>query len=348
MLCSAYQCLLPVHLRPQVPLTLPKCVEGPVPDLSGKGRVDVAALRVEQSSKTCSMGLDLPLVLLVHGGPWARDTWGADPVVQLLTNRGYAVLQVNYRASSGYGKKFMNLGNNQWGVGTMQHDLTDSVKWAIKKGIADPKKICISGGSYGGYATLAGLAFTPDLYACGLDLVGISNVGTFMKSIPPYWEPLRYEWTERVGPADVDEPFNRRISPMYHVDKIKAPLMIAQGAHDPRVPQAESDQMFRAMYTNKRDVQYVLYTDEGHGISKPSNRMDYYSRVEQFLAKYMGGRAAAPLKLDGVSAIDVRNLEDLATVAESAKKEEATAALVSAEAKSKPPLPNLKGAQTKG
>jgi dipeptidyl aminopeptidase/acylaminoacyl peptidase len=262
-------------------------------------------------------------------------------VVQLLANRGYAVLQVNYRASTGYGKRFLNLGDKQWGIGAMQHDLTDAVKWAIEKGIANPKKVCISGGSYGGYATLAGLAFTPDLYACGVDLVGISNVGTFMRSIPPYWMPLRYEWATRVGPADVDESLNRRISPMYHVDKIKAPLMIAQGAHDPRVPQAESDQMFRAMYTKRRPVQYVLYTDEGHGISKPSNRQDYYSRVEQFLAQYLGGRAAAPLKLDGVSATEVTSMVGLAAVANFANRQdkEAPVALVEAAKQRKAPAP---------
>jgi dipeptidyl aminopeptidase/acylaminoacyl peptidase len=309
---------LTLPVKHNIPATLPKCVAGVVPDLSSRvgQRRDVAVERSDARQRgECSMELDLPMVLYVHGGPWSRDTWGSDPTAQLLANRGYALLQVNYRASSGYGKRFMNLGDKQWGVGSMQHDLTDSVKWAVAKGIADPKKICIMGGSYGGYATLAGLTFTPDLYACGLDLVGISNVGTFMRSIPPYWQPLRFEWATRVGPADTDEAFNHKISPMYHVDKIRAPLFIAQGAHDPRVPQAESDQMFKAMFTKGLPVKYVLYTDEGHGIAKPDNRMDYYSRVEQYLAKYLGGRSEAPLAIEGVSAVEVKDLKDLAAVA---------------------------------
>lgn len=266
------------------------------------------------------------------------------PLIAQLSSTHWACcvlppLQVNYRASSGYGKRFTNLGDKQWGIGTMQHDLSDSVKWAVKTGIADPKKVCIMGGSYGGYATLAGLAFTPELYACGIDLVGISNIATFMNSIPPYWEPLKYEWTTRVGPADKVPEFNRIRSPLFHVDKIQAPLLIAQGAHDPRVPQAESDQMFAEMLKRGRPVQYVLYTDEGHGVSKPHNRKDYYSRVEQFLAKYLGGRAEAPLKLEGVSAVDVRTLEDLASVADSAKSDNkgTPVALVDAGAKSKAP-----------
>jgi dipeptidyl aminopeptidase/acylaminoacyl peptidase len=257
------------------------------------------------------------------------------------------LLQVNYRASSGYGKRFMNLGDRQWGIGNMQHDLTDSVRWAIEKGIADPKKVCISGGSYGGYATLAGLAFTPEMYACGIDLVGISNVGTFMRSIPPYWKPLQYEWTTRVGPADVDEALNRRISPLYHVHQIKAPLMIAQGAHDPRVPQAESDQMFRAMHTKGRPVEYVLYTDEGHGMSKPHNRLDYYSRVEQFLARYLGGRAEAPLKgLEGVSAIEVKTLAGLAAVADFANRDSKDLPVALVKAAATKPVTTAKAAST--
>lgn len=185
----------------------------------------------------------------------------------------------------------MNAGNKQWGVGSMQNDLTDAVKWAIDKGIADPNSVCIFGGSYGGYATLAGLAFTPDVYACGVDLVGISNVGTFMKSIPPYWKPLRYEWLTRVGDAENNATLNREISPFFHTEQIRAPLLIGQGANDPRVPQPESDQMFNAMKKSGKDVTYVLYSDEGHGLLRADNRLDFYSRADRFFSKYLGGRA---------------------------------------------------------
>lgn len=176
----------------------------------------------------------------------------------------------------------------------MQHDLTDSVKWAIDQGIANPDKVCIFGGSYGGYATLAGLAFTPEVYACGVDLVGISNVGTFMKSIPPYWKPLRYEWLTRVGDAEHNATLNREISPFFHTDQIRAPLLIGQGANDPRVPQPESDQMFNAMKKSGKDVTYVLYSDEGHGLLRADNRLDFYSRIDRFLSEILGGRAEAP------------------------------------------------------
>eukprot|EP00879_Flechtneria_rotunda_P019070 GHRR01020022.1.p1 GENE.GHRR01020022.1~~GHRR01020022.1.p1 ORF type:complete len:675 (+),score=189.80 GHRR01020022.1:864-2888(+) len=246
--------------------------------------------------------LNLPMVLYVHGGPWARDYWGISADVQWLANRGYAVLQVNYRGSAGFGKAFINAGDKQWGVGRMQHDLTDSVHWAVSNGIADPHKVCIMGGSYGGYASLAGLAFTPDLYRCGVDLVGISNVGTFMKSIPAYWKPLKYELITRVGDAENDQPLNRNISPLYHVDKMTAPLLIGQGANDVRVPKAESDQIFRALKGLGRDVQYVVYTDEGHGLVRPENRLDYFSRVEQFLAKHLGGRNGPLFSPKGSSA----------------------------------------------
>jgi dipeptidyl aminopeptidase/acylaminoacyl peptidase len=288
---------LTLPVRPGVPAVLPACVAGDVPDATPAARAAAAA-----SPLACPLGLKLPLVLLVHGGPWSRDTWGVDSVVQLLANRGYAVLQVNYRGSTGYGKRFTNAGNGQWGVGAMQHDLTDAVRWAIEKGVAHPRRVCIMGGSYGGYAALAGLTFTPELYACGLDLVGISNVGTFMKSIPPYWEPMLQDFISRVGDVASNDTLNRAISPLFHVQRVRAPLLIGQGANDPRVPQAESDQMFKAMKARGLDVTYVLYPDEGHGLVRPDNRLDFYSRVEQFLARHLGGRAQPPPALPGSTA----------------------------------------------
>ncbi len=223
---------------------------------------------------------NLPLVLNVHGGPWGRDTWGFDPEAQWLANRGYATLQVNFRGSTGFGKKFLNAGNGEWGVGTMQHDLTDAVKWAISKGIADPKKVCIYGGSYGGYATLAGLVFTPELYSCGVDIVGPSNIKTLFASIPPYWAPIKTQFVRRVGDVENDAALNQKISPLFHADKVRVPLIIAQGANDPRVNIREADQMVKAMRDKGLAVTYVVYTDEGHGFARPDNRLDFYGRVE--------------------------------------------------------------------
>eukprot|EP01026_Neomeris_dumetosa_P059853 TRINITY_DN56091_c0_g1_i4.p1 TRINITY_DN56091_c0_g1~~TRINITY_DN56091_c0_g1_i4.p1 ORF type:complete len:664 (-),score=71.74 TRINITY_DN56091_c0_g1_i4:392-2134(-) len=243
---------------------------------------------------------NLPMVLYVHGGPWRRDNWGFEPTTQWLANRGYAVLQVNYRASSGYGKKFVHLGDKQWGA-NMQNDLTDAVKWAIDQGYADPKKVAIFGGSYGGYATLAGLTFTPELYCCGVDIVGVSNVSTFMKSIPSYWEMYKQYLVERVGDVENDEQFNRKISPLFHIDKIQAPLIIAQGANDPRVKKAESDQIYEALKAKGLQVEYYLYEDEGHGFARPPNRLDFYSRTEQFLASILGGRAEEFQLVDNTS-----------------------------------------------
>lgn len=244
-----------------------------------------------------------PLVLLVHGGPWARDYWGYNAQVQWLSNRGYAVLQVNFRGSTGYGKSFLHKGDRQWGVGTMQHDLTDSVQWAIDEGIADPRKVCIYGGSYGGYACLAGLTFTPDLYACGVDIVGPSNVKTLLDSIPSYWAPLRNGMLLKIGDVDADEEFNQKISPLYHVDKIRAPLLIGQGANDPRVKQAEADQIAFSMKEKGIAVEYVLYPDEGHGFARPNNRIDFNGRVELFLQKHLAGRAEAFVRPEGSTAI---------------------------------------------
>ena len=233
---------------------------------------------------------NLPLILNVHGGPWAQDYWGFEGWTQLFANRGYAVLQVNYRGSTGYGKDHVNAGIGQWGVGSMQHDLTDAVAWATKEGIADPKRVAILGGSYGGYATLAGLAFTPEIYACGVDLVGPSDVKTLFESFPPYWSVRKVRWIRRVGDVEKDEALNQRISPLYHADAIKAPLLIGHGANDPRVKQFASDKIAAEIKRRGGSVQYVLYPDEGHGLARPQNNMDFMGRVEEFLGQHLGGR----------------------------------------------------------
>jgi dipeptidyl aminopeptidase/acylaminoacyl peptidase len=247
-------------------------------------------------------GEKTPLILLVHGGPWARDVYGFNAQAQWFANRGYSTLQVNFRGSTGYGKSFLHKGDGEWGVGSMQHDLTDAVEWAIKEGIADPDKICIYGGSYGGYACLAGLAFTPDLYRCGVDIVGPSNVKTLLDSIPAYWGPLRNQMLIKIGDVDSDEDFNKKISPLYHVDNIKAPLLIGQGKNDPRVKQAEADQIAFSMQGKGIPVEYVLYPDEGHGFARPDNRIDFNGRVELFLKEHLGGRAEDFVKPDSSTA----------------------------------------------
>jgi dipeptidyl aminopeptidase/acylaminoacyl peptidase len=243
-----------------------------------------------------------PLVLLVHGGPWARDFWGFNAQAQWFANRGYSCLKVNFRGSSGYGKAFLHKGDMQWGVGDMQHDLTDSVNWAIEKEIALPDKICIYGGSYGGYACLAGLTFTPDLYACGVDIVGPSNCKTLLDSMPAYWGPMRNDLLRKIGDVDNDADFNQRISPLFHVDKIKAPLLIGQGKNDPRVKQAEADQIAFTMHKKGIPVEYVLYPDEGHGFARPENRIDFNGRVELFLQKHLGGRSEQFVQPEGSKA----------------------------------------------
>lgn len=233
----------------------------------------------------------LPLVVLLHGGPWSRDQWGFDGIVQFLANRGYAVLQVNFRGSAGFGRKFMDAGNGQWGVGVMQHDVTDAVQALIREGIADTKKVAIMGGSYGGYAVLAGLCFTPDLYTCGVDICGPSNVKTSIESMPDWWYLIKQRWLRRIGDVLTDEELNRRISPYYHADKIKGSLLIFHGVNDPRVKIEESNQIVAAMRKNQRQVTYVVYPDEGHGIgSRPQNLVDMLGRIEEFLAKHLGGR----------------------------------------------------------
>jgi dipeptidyl aminopeptidase/acylaminoacyl peptidase len=232
---------------------------------------------------------NLPTVLLVHGGPWARDNWGLDPMAQWLANRGYAVLQVNYRGSTGYGKTFLNAGNREW-AGKMHQDLIDGVEWLTKTGVADPKRVAIMGGSYGGYATLVGLTFTPEVFACGVDIVGPSSIPTLIKSIPPYWKPIRGIFDKRVGNIDTEEEFLKERSPLYRADQINKPLLIGQGANDPRVKQAESDQIVDAMRKAKKEVKYVIYPDEGHGFARPENRLHFFAIAEEFLAKHIGGR----------------------------------------------------------
>ncbi len=242
----------------------------------------------------------LPVVLYVHGGPWGRDAWGYEPFAQFLANRGYAVLQPNFRASTGYGKRFLNLGNKQWGTGTMQHDLTDGVKWLVSEGIADPKQVAIFGGSYGGYATLAGLAFTPELYAAGVDIVGPSNILTLLNSIPPYWAPIKKTFSKRVGDLDVPEEVARMKSqsPLFAAKQIRAPLLVIQGQNDPRVKRAESDQIVAALRNLGLPVRYLVARDEGHGYAGRENRLAMIVEIERFLAQHLGGRSQEGLPDD--------------------------------------------------
>lgn len=229
---------------------------------------------------------NLPVVINPHGGPWYRDTWGFNPEVQFLANRGYAVLQMNFRGSTGYGRKFWEASFKQWGQ-SMQDDITDGVQWLVKQGIADPKRVAIYGGSYGGYATLAGVAFTPDLYAAAVDYVGVANMFTFMKTIPPYWKPFLDMFHEMVGDPVKDKAMMEAVSPVMHADKIKTPLFVAQGAHDPRVNKAESDQMVEALKKRGVQVEYMVKDNEGHGFHNEENRFDFYGAMEKFLEKYL-------------------------------------------------------------
>jgi dipeptidyl aminopeptidase/acylaminoacyl peptidase len=242
---------------------------------------------------TTPVGVDpknLPTVIFVHGGPWARDTWGYSSYPQWLANRGYAVLQPNFRGSTGYGKAFLNAGDRQW-AGAMHTDLLDAKDWLVKQGISDPKRVAIMGGSYGGYATLAALAFSPDAFAAGVDIVGPSNLNTLLQSIPPYWETLRSTFTRRMG--DTPEVLNAQ-SPLFKADAIRVPLLIGQGQNDPRVNVRESDQIAAAMRKNGKAVTYVVFPDEGHGFARPENNKRFNAAVEAFLAKNLGGRAEPP------------------------------------------------------
>ena len=249
----------------------------------------------QHSYLTLPVGVEpklLPMVLFPHGGPWARDTWGFNAYAQWLANRGYVVLQPNFRGSTGYGKKHLNAGNRQWGL-KMHDDLIDAVNWAVHEGLADPKKIGIMGGSYGGYCALAALTYTPEAFACAVDIVGPSNLKTLIGTIPPYWKPMRALFDVRMG--NVDDPSQAELvqhaSPLHFADRIVRPLLIGQGANDPRVKQAESEQIVSAIQKNQGNVTYVLYPDEGHGFARPENRTDFNARAEIFLAAYLGGQA---------------------------------------------------------
>jgi len=235
---------------------------------------------------------DLPVIMLIHGGPWARDTWGYDAYAQFLANRGYAVLQPNFRGSSGYGKQFLNAGNKEWGRGKMQHDISDGVKYMIDQGYADPERVGIYGGSYGGYATLAGLTFTPELYDAGVSYVGPSNLLTLLNSLPPYWEPIKKMFYKRVGDPNTEEGRKelREDSPLFFADNIDDPLLVIQGANDPRVKQQESDQIVVAARENNVDVKYLVAENEGHGFRQENNRLAVAAAMEEFFAKHLGGR----------------------------------------------------------
>lgn len=242
---------------------------------------------------TLPMGIpakNLPTVLLVHGGPWARDTWGFKPIVQWLANRGYAVLQINFRGSTGYGRPFVVASFREW-AGKMHDDLIDGVNWIVKEGIADPKKIAIMGFSYGGYSTMVGLSFTPDVFVAGVAVVGISNLVSWFKNIPPYWAPYRALLVRRVGDPEKEEEFLKSRSPVSFVDRIKAPLLIAHGANDVRVVVAQSEEMVEAMRKKDKPLEHVVtYGDEGHRFVRPETRLHFYAKAEEFLARHLGGR----------------------------------------------------------
>jgi len=259
---------------------------------------------------------NLPVVILPHGGPWARDAWGYDGYAQYLANRGYAVLQPNFRGSTGYGKRFLNAGNQEWGTGAMQHDITDGVQYLIDEGIADPTKVGIFGASYGGYATLAGLAFTPEVYAAGISYVGPSNLITLLNSIPAYWAPVKKMFDVRLGdqndPADAERL--RAQSPLFSADQIRAPLLVIQGANDPRVNRLESEQIVVALRDLGRHVEYMLAEDEGHGFRGRENRIAVAAAMERFLAPHLGGRFQEDMPEDIANAlakltVDVNTIE---------------------------------------
>jgi dipeptidyl aminopeptidase/acylaminoacyl peptidase len=233
----------------------------------------------------------LPAVVNVHGGPWVRDRWGYDPEAQWLANRGYVCVQVNYRGSTGYGKAFLKAGDKQWGR-AMHDDLVDAVNHVVQQGWVDPARVGISGGSYGGYAALAGAAFTPDVFRCAIDLVGPSNLLTLLASIPDYWAPMRAMLYQRVGNLETEADMLWERSPLAHVDAIRIPVLVAQGANDPRVKQAEAEQIVAALVEKGLPHEYLLFEDEGHGLAKPSNREIYYDVAERFLAEHLGGRTA--------------------------------------------------------
>jgi dipeptidyl aminopeptidase/acylaminoacyl peptidase len=237
--------------------------------------------------------VDLPAVVNVHGGPWSRDVWGYNAEAQWLANRGYLCIQVNYRGSTGYGKDFSNAGDREWGA-KMHDDLLDAVAWVVDRRYADPDRVAIYGGSYGGYAALVGATFTPDVFACAVDIVGPSNLKTLIESIPPYWAPLIAQFHTRVGNPETEADFLWERSPLSKADQIRIPLLIAQGANDPRVKQAESEQIVAALKEHGIDHEYLLFPDEGHGFAQPENRLKFYAAAESFLARHLGGRAEPP------------------------------------------------------
>lgn len=264
----------------------------------------------------------LPMVLLPHGGPWGRDTWGFNDWHQWLANRGYVALSVNFRASTGFGKGFVNAGDRQWG-GVVLEDQQDAVAWAVDQGIADPARIAVMGGSFGGYSTLAGLTFYPEVFACGVDLVGPSNLITLLETFPPYWQPMVELFMKRVGDLRTEEgrALLKAHSPLTHVDRIVRPLLIGQGANDPRVKQAESDQIVSAMQAKGIPVTYVLYPDEGHGFARPENNLSFYAIAESFLAHCLGGRAE-PIgdDLAGSSLVVLTGAEEVPGLSEALEK----------------------------
>jgi dipeptidyl aminopeptidase/acylaminoacyl peptidase len=284
----------------------------------------------------------LPLVVLPHGGPWARDYWGYDGYAQFLANRGYVVLQPNFRSSTGYGKAFLDAGNGQWGD-LMQDDITWGVKYLVDQGYADPERVGIMGASYGGYATLAGVTFTPDLYKAGVAIVAPSNMNTLLASIPPYWESIRKFFYLRMGDPTTPEGLAQleRQSPLNHVSAIRTPLMVVQGANDPRVKKAEADQIIVAMRENKIPVSYILAPDEGHGFARPVNNMAFLAAAEKFLAQHLGGRYQADMPDDVAQrlqeiTVDINTVERPMSAAE-------LAALAATAAEVKPMLPLPKG-----
>jgi dipeptidyl aminopeptidase/acylaminoacyl peptidase len=267
----------------------------PVEIKTRDGLTEVSYLSLPPGSDKNADGIPdkpVPLVLFVHGGPWYRDSYGYDPYHQWLANRGYAVLSVNFRGSTGFGKSYISAGDLQWGA-KMHDDLIDAVDWAVKQGITTKDKVAIMGGSYGGYATLAGLAFTPDEFACGVDIVGPSNLATLLETIPPYWEAIKLQFYKRMGDPTTED--GRKLlhdrSPLFQADAIKKPLLIGQGANDPRVNQRESDQIVKAMAGKKIPVTYVIFPDEGHGFARPENAIAFNAIAEEFLARNLGGRA---------------------------------------------------------
>ncbi|MEJ2634536.1 MAG: S9 family peptidase [Calditrichia bacterium] len=231
----------------------------------------------------------LPLILDVHGGPWTRNTWGYDPDAQWMANRGYICLQVNYRGSTGYGKKFLNAGNKEWG-GKMYTDLVDAVNWAVQQGYANPRRIAIYGESYGGYAALMGAAKNPALYRCAVDIMGPTNLVSLIRSIPPYWTPYLAALNERVGNPETEIEFLRSRSPIFNADSIRIPVLIAQGENDPHVHRTETEKMVEALKEKGVKVEYLLFPNEGHGLTRPENRLKFYSDAEKFLSRYLGGR----------------------------------------------------------